>query len=82
MAGILVSQVIAHIGATFDGSKPGSKLLMIKIVKVLCIFQFFQHHCMSPRHVKRAIEEFKIKLPRRLEDKEEKKPSHEFNCQV
>ncbi|XP_015766664.1 PREDICTED: uncharacterized protein LOC107345464 [Acropora digitifera] len=44
--------------------------------------EFFQHHCMSPRHVKRAIEEFKIKLPRRLEDKEEKKPSHEFNCQV
>ena len=37
---------------------------------------------MSPRHVKRAIEEFHIKLPKRLEEKEEKKPPPEFNCQV
>ncbi|XP_068740918.1 uncharacterized protein [Montipora capricornis] len=44
--------------------------------------EFFQHHCMSPRHVKRAIEEFRIKLPKRLEEKEEKKPPPEFNCQV
>lgn len=37
---------------------------------------------MSPRHVKRAIEEFNIKLPKRLEEKEEKKPPPEFHCQV
>lgn len=44
--------------------------------------EVFQHHCMSPRHVKRAIEEFNIKLPKRLEEKEEKKPPPEFHCQV
>lgn len=37
---------------------------------------------MSARHIKRAIEEFNIKIPKRLEEKEEKKPSPQYNCQV
>lgn len=37
---------------------------------------------MSPRHIKRAIEEFNIKIPKRLEEKEEKKPPPQYNCQV
>ncbi|XP_058944370.2 uncharacterized protein [Pocillopora verrucosa] len=42
----------------------------------------YQYHCMSPRHIKRAIEEFNIKIPKRLEEKEEKKPPPQYNCQV
>lgn len=37
---------------------------------------------MCARHIKRAIEEFNIKLPKRLEEKEEKKPAVQYNCQV
>ena len=37
---------------------------------------------MCARHIKRAIEEFNIKLPKRLEEKEEKKPVLQYNCQV
>ena len=37
---------------------------------------------MCARHVKRAIEEFNIKLPKRLEEKEEKKAVLQYNCQV
>lgn len=37
---------------------------------------------MCARHIKRAIEEFNIKLPKRLEEKEEKKPAIQYNCQV
>ncbi|KAL9966409.1 hypothetical protein ACROYT_G024475 [Oculina patagonica] len=44
--------------------------------------EHFQHHCMCARHIKRAIEEFNIKLPKRLEEKEEKKPLPQYNCQV
>lgn len=46
------------------------------------LLQAYQYHCMSPRHIKRAIEEFNIKIPKRLEEKEEKKPPPQYNCQV
>lgn len=37
---------------------------------------------MSPRHIKRSIEVFSIKIPKRLEEKEEKKDPPQYNCQV
>ena len=37
---------------------------------------------MCARHVKRAIEEFNIKLPKKLEEKDEKKALPQYNCQV
>ena len=52
------------------------------VLHFLNLYQAFQHHCMCARHIKRAIEEFNIKLPKRLEEKEEKKTVLQYNCQV